>query len=71
MEVDLVHGARVPGQLVPVGGHQRSSEVMRGTQRPSEAIRGHQRPSEAIRGHQRPMKGHQAYEMRRVPTSHT
>ena len=62
MEVDLVHGARVPGQLVPdVGGHQRSSEVIRGTQRPSEAFRGTQRP----------MKGHQAYEMRRVPTSHT
>jgi hypothetical protein len=39
------------------GGHQRSSEVIRGHQRECtlmrEVIRGHQRSSEVIRGHQR------------------
>ena len=39
-----------------IGGHQRSSEVIRGHQRSSEVIRGH---SEAIRGHQEAIRGDQ------------
>ena len=52
------------------GGHQRSSEALRGAirgtqrgdQRSSEVIRSHQRSSEVIRGHQRSsevIRGHQ------------
>jgi len=41
---------RSPTAAPNEGGHQRSSEVIRGRQRSSEVIRGHQRSSKVIRG---------------------